>query len=165
VRAIQYSQSPEESEHVTSAFLCCECGMCELFACPLEIQPRRILAALKAELTRRGIENPHRRTDLSPDAVREYRQIPTARLVQRLGLSEYDREAPFDERGVEPERVTLLMSQHAGRPARPVVEEGRRVLAGDLVGEIEEGALGARVHASIAGAVVSVSADRIVVEA
>jgi len=161
VRAIQYSKSPEESEHVTSAFLCCECGMCELFACPLEIQPRRILADLKAELVRRGVENPHRRADLSADGVREYRQIPTARLVQRLGLSEYDREAPLDERPLEPARVTLLMSQHAGRPARPVVEEGQRVLAGDVIGEIEAGALGARIHASIAGTVRAVSRDRV----
>lgn len=165
VRAIQYSKSPEESEHVTSAFLCCECGMCELFACPLEIQPRRILADLKAELVRRGVDNPHRRTDLSPDDVREYRQIPTARLVQRLGLSEYDREAPFDERPLEPARVTLLLSQHMGRPAQPVVEEGQRVLAGDVVGEIEAGTLGARVHASITGTVEAVSDDGVTIVA
>jgi Na+-translocating ferredoxin:NAD+ oxidoreductase RnfC subunit len=139
--------------------------MCELFSCPLEIQPRRILADLKAELARRGVENPHRNADLRADSVREYRQIPTARLVQRLGLSDYDREAPLDERPLEPARVTLLMSQHAGRPARPVVEEGQSVIAGDVVGEIEEGALGARVHASIAGTVEAVVDDRVTIAA
>jgi Na+-translocating ferredoxin:NAD+ oxidoreductase RnfC subunit len=165
VRAIQHSRAPAEYEHVTSAFLCCECGMCELFACPLEIQPRRILADLKAELSRRGIANPHRRESLSPDGVREYRQIPAARLVQRLGLSRYDREAPFDGRPIEPARVELLLTQHAGRPARAVVGEGERVLAGDVVGEIEEGSLGARVHASISGAVESVTEERVAIAA
>jgi Na+-translocating ferredoxin:NAD+ oxidoreductase RnfC subunit len=163
VRAVQYDTLEEDHDHVTSAFLCCECGMCELFACPLEIQPRRILAALKAELARRGIENPHRRTGLTAVGVRDYRQIPSARLVQRLGLSQYDGPAPFDPRKVEPVRVVLRLQQHTGAPARPVVDEGQRVLEGDLVGEIPDGSLGARVHASIDGTVESVSESEVAI--
>jgi len=165
VRAVQYDTLPEDHEHVTSAFLCCECGMCELFACPLGIRPRRILADLKAELTRRGVVNPHRRADLKPDDVREYRQIPSARLVQRLGLSEYDGPAPLDERRLEPARVFLRTTQHIGAAARPVVAEGDRVLEGDVVGEIPDGKLGARVHASIAGTIESITAEEIVIAA
>jgi len=45
VRAIQYAEVQEDHRHITSAYLCCECGMCELFACPLGIQPRRIPGA------------------------------------------------------------------------------------------------------------------------
>lgn len=157
VRAIQYGTWPDDRAHVTSAYLCCECGMCELFACPLEIQPRRILEGLKAELARRGVKNPHTRRDLSPDDVRPYRQIPTSRLVQRLGLAGYDGPAPFDGREVRPSLVVLRMKQHAGMAARPVVEKGQKVLEGDVVGEIEPGTLGARVHASIPGVVRSIS--------
>jgi len=165
VRAVQYDTLPEDHAHITSAFLCCECGMCELFACPLGIQPRAILASLKAELTRRGVANPHHRADLTPDGVREYRQIPSGRLVQRLGLTEYDRPAPLDDRAVVPATVTLAMLQHAGAPAVPAVAAGDRVLAGDVVGEIPEGKLGARVHASIDGTVRSVSGEGIVIDA
>lgn len=165
VRAIQYSMEAQDAAHITSAFLCCECGMCELFACPLEIQPRRILADLKAELTRRGVENPHRRTDLSPDDVRQYRQLPASRLVQRLGLSPYDGPAPLSPVKVSPDRVVLRMKQHAGSASKPVVGAGQSVLEGDLVGEIEEGSLGARVHASIRGTVASVSPESVVVTA
>lgn len=164
VRAIQYSAEATDHEHITSAYLCSECGMCELFACPLGIQPRRILADLKAELVRRGIENPHRRDELSPDDVREYRQIPTSRLVQRLGLSEYDRPAPLDARAVEPARVRIPTLQHAGAPARPVVKQGDRVLEGDVIADIDEGELGARVHASVNGSVSSVSEREVVIE-
>ncbi len=45
------------------------------------------------------------------------------------------------------------MQQHLGKPALPVVKAGDRVRKGDLIGEIPEGALGARVHASIDGVV------------
>lgn len=163
VRAIQYDTIDVDHRHITSAYLCCECGMCELFACPLEIQPRMILAGLKRELKRRGVENPHTRKDLSPDAVREYRQIPTDRLTARLGLASYDHPAPLADEGPEPSRVVLRMAQHVGEAATPVVQRGDRVLEGDLVGEIPEGRLGARVHASISGTVESVSEQEIVV--
>ena len=164
IRAIQYSTLEIDHPHITSAYLCCECGMCELFACPLGIQPRRILADLKMELSRRGIKNPHTRAELRPDDVREYRQIPSKRLIQRLGLSDYDNQAPIKDWTPEIRRVVLLMSQHVGKPARPVVEVGQRVLEGDVVGEIQPGSLGARVHASIAGKVTSITAAEILLE-
>ena len=153
VRAVQYADFDENHRHITSAYLCCECGMCELFSCPLGIQPRRILADLKAELSRRGVPNPHTRSDLTPDGVREYRQIPSSRLTRRLGLSQYDGEAPLDPEPVRPARVTLLTKQHAGAAAEPVVKTGQRVLEGDVVAETPDDALGARVHASITGQV------------
>jgi len=164
VRAIQYSMEASDHAHVTSAYLCCECGMCELFACPLEIRPRRILSELKAELKRRGVENPHRKDALDADAVRQYRQIPSSRLVQRLGLSRYDEPAETAADTLSAARVRLLMRQHIGAPAVPVVEEGAAVLAGDVVGEIPAGALGARVHASISGEVTRVSTSEVVIE-
>ncbi len=165
IRAIQYGEFPEDHRHITSAYLCCECGMCELFACPLGIQPRRILADLKAELVRRGVPNPHVRTDLSPDDVREYRQIPAGRLTRRLGLEEYDVDAPLREGRLQPSRVTLLMKQHVGEPAAPVVKADQEVLTGDVVGEIAKDSIGARVHASISGMIESVSAEAVVIAA
>jgi len=163
VRAIQYSEIQEDHRHITSAYLCCECGMCELFACPLGIQPRRILADLKAELARRGVPNPHLRTELSPDGVREYRQIPTSRLTRRLGLEKYDVKAPLRPEPLSPSRVTLRMKQHVGLPAVPAVREEQEVLAGDVVGEAAESGVSARVHASISGVIESVSAEDIVI--
>ncbi len=164
IRAIQYGLESTEHPHVTSAYLCCECGMCELFACPLEIRPRRILAELKAELARRGVENPHTKKELDPSSVRAYRQIPTSRLVQRLGLARYDAPAPPEPEPLAVDRVRLRLSQHVGAAAEPVVREGDAVLEGDVVGEIPPGALGARVHASISGTVTGVTSDSIIIE-
>lgn len=164
IRAVQYDTIDVDHAHITSAFLCCECGMCELFACPLGIQPRRVLSDLKAELVARGIANPHRRKDLRPDDVRQYRQIPTSRLVSRLGLTEYDRPAPLSDARPQPRSVVLRMKQHVGEAAVPVVREGQEVLEGDVVGEIPEGRLGARVHASLSGAVTEVAPGSVTVE-
>ena len=63
--------------------------------------------------------------------------------------------------GVEDGEPTL---QHVGAPARPVVAEGDHVLEGDIVADIDEGRLGARVHASLNGTIAAVSADEIVIE-
>jgi Na+-translocating ferredoxin:NAD+ oxidoreductase RnfC subunit len=87
------------------------------------------------------------------------RRIPVRQLVQRLGLSAYDQPAPYAELAVQPVRVRLPLKQHAGAPARPVVHTGDRVQAGDLVAEIPEGQLGARLHASIAGTVQTSDAE------
>jgi len=60
--------------------------------------------------------------------------------------------------------VNILLQQHLGKPSLPVVAEGDRVKKGDLIGEIPEGALGARVHASIDGTVAAVDEKRIVIQ-
>ena len=52
--------------------------------------------------------------------------------------------------------VTIPLKQHLGAPAVSVVKAGDRVKKGDLIGEIPENVLGARVHASIDGVVASV---------
>ena len=52
--------------------------------------------------------------------------------------------------------MKLLLSQHIGAPAVAVVSAGQSVKVGDVIGEIPEKAMGARVHASINGVVTAV---------
>ena len=40
---------------ILNARLCCECGVCELYACPMGLFPRKINALLKQELARAGV--------------------------------------------------------------------------------------------------------------
>jgi len=145
------------SAHITAAYLCCLCGVCEVYACPLLLSPRRVYGQLKQELPRAGQPNPHKRTDCQPHDFQQHRRVPLPRLVARLGLTEY-LETPHavDWSDFEVARVRLRLDQHTGAPARPVVAVGQRVQVGDLVAEIPEGKLGARYHASIAGAVTRV---------
>ncbi|MFP4087581.1 MAG: electron transport complex subunit RsxC [Desulfobacteraceae bacterium] len=51
-----------------------------------------------------------------------------------------------------PESLEILLSQHFGAPADPLVKKKDVVVEGDLIGEVTEG-LGANIHASVSGTV------------
>ena len=146
-----------ETEVLTKAFLCSECGACEAFGCTMGLSPRRINAELKQQFGKAGIKNPNNLKPQSSLIDRENRRIPTKRLLYRLGLEQYDGKAPLSQETVTPKDVKLLLSQHIGVPARPVVTIGTKVMKGDLVAAIPEGAaLGASLHASISGTVYNI---------
>jgi Na+-translocating ferredoxin:NAD+ oxidoreductase RnfC subunit len=142
---------------VVRALLCSECGACEAFGCTMGLSPRRVNAELKRQLARAGVKNTHRTEPLTIRPQFAYRRIPTKRLVIRLGLEKYDLAAPLVQERFEPGEVRLALSQHLGAPSCPVIRVGDRVKAGDLVAAIPAGAaMGANLHASIAGEVFAV---------
>jgi len=154
MRAINYGLD-RPADVITAAVLCCECRLCEAYACPLGLSPMAYYKEIKRQLRAQGWrESVHTRTELHTHPAREYRRVPTERLIARLGLAEYaEYECPLDEREKKPERVVIPLRQHTGAPAEPVVRPGDRVKAGDVIGEIPAGQLGARVHASLTGIV------------
>ncbi len=162
MRAINYGLA-RPADKVTAAVLCCECRLCEAYACPLELSPMSYYVSIKQELRAQGwVNKVHKRTNLQPHPMREYRLVPTARLIARLGLTEWEHQVcPLDETDYHPARVTIPLRQHTGLPAEPVVKVGDRVAVGDLIARIPEGKLGANVHASIAGRVAGVDGNSI----
>ncbi len=146
------------------ALLCSECGVCELFSCPMRLSPRRINSALKGLFSEQGAayQGPKEVLPLQ-SALRQYRKIPTDRLAIKLGIASYMDIHPQYAGEFEPDTVMIPLSQHIGAPAAAVVKSGDRVQAGDLIGEIPEEALGARVHASISGTIARVT-DSVVIE-
>lgn len=147
----------QDSDAVTRVLLCSECGVCEAYGCTMGLSPRRINAELKAQLAKAGVKNPHRAEIRQARWERDYRRIPTKRLVARLGLEKYDRPAPLVAAGAAPTEVRLPLAQHIGAPACPVVRVGDKVAAGDLVAVIPQGAaVGANLHASITGEVFAI---------
>jgi Na+-translocating ferredoxin:NAD+ oxidoreductase RnfC subunit len=161
VKAANYNNIGDP-EMLTGALLCSECGVCEVYACPVGISPRRINAALKAEMRSRGLK--YRGELGKEDPMAEYRLIPSLRVASRLGLAAwYHQDAPLSSVSCDPDQVALNLKQHLGAPAVPVVKQGDLVKRGTLVAEIPEGALGARVHASIDGVVTGVTPEAIMV--
>jgi Na+-translocating ferredoxin:NAD+ oxidoreductase RnfC subunit len=79
-----------------------------------------------------------------------------------LGIEEYDVPAHFVEKEFFPEQIRLPLVQHLGAPAIARVSVGQHVKAGDVVADIPEGKLGARIHASIAGIVRDVANEIII---
>ena len=138
--------------------LCCACGLCTLYACPEDLYPKEACDQAKAGLRKAGIKF----VQQAPPRVhpmKEARRTPLAALRRRLKIEEYERPAPLDAARCEPARVRIRLRQHAGKPARPVVETGQKVSAGTVVGEVGAEELGANVHASIAGTVTAVTED------
>lgn len=154
-----------ETEVLTKAFLCSECGACDTFGCTMGLSPRRVNGELKRQLAKAGIRNPHHAAPAAVLGTREHRRIPTKRLLYRLGLDRYDVQAPLESPAIAVHEVRIPLSQHIGAPAKAVVAAGSAVQRGELIGVIPEGAaVGANVHASIAGTVVAVD-DSIVIRA
>ena len=143
-------------EVLEDALICSECGVCEKFACPMMLSPREINAAVKQKLLKDGIKRESKRESYQVSLFNDTRKIPLKRLMERLEVTRYDTHPPFYEDDIQVNRVIIPLQQHLGKPAVPAVKAGDRVKKGDLIGEIPEGALGARVHASIDGVVESV---------
>ncbi|HWQ78608.1 MAG TPA: 4Fe-4S dicluster domain-containing protein [Anaerovoracaceae bacterium] len=157
MRLTQYNSLADNSSSMQEAFLCCECGLCEQ-ACIMGLQPWKLNQALKVKMGAAGIKNPYHSQPERAAPFREYKKFPVKRLIQRLGLGKYDVSAPLDESiKVKIKEVTIDWKQHLGAPAEPAVTVNDRVRAGQIVGKIPEGKLGANVHSGIDGTVVSVT--------
>lgn len=153
----------EGVEGAETASLCCECAACELYACPAGLSPRLININYKKKMAQSGIRYTPDKTEFTENPSKDYRKIPVKRLISKLGLKEYNVDAPLEDIDYKPSIVRVPLKQHIGAPCVPVVQIGQAVKEGDLIGEIPEKALGARVHASINGKVTEIS-DYITIE-
>ncbi|MEF9942077.1 MAG: 4Fe-4S dicluster domain-containing protein [Lachnospiraceae bacterium] len=145
-----------------NTMFCSSCGLCELYSCPQGLSPRSLMAEYKLGLRKAGVKIPKNRVPVPVVESREYRKTPEMRLEARLGLIPYDVEAPLEDTVVSVKKVELLLSQHIGAPAQAVVSVGEEVKLGQLVGKPAEG-LSVGIHASIAGKVVEVTKQHIVI--
>ena len=139
---------------------CCDCGVCEMFACPMNLSPRKANQYMKQELARRGLQ-PLRRPEPSARACAADRQVPTGRLIARLGLSPYQRALLPLCRKLTPEEVFIPLRQHIGKPAVPIRSVGERLACGDLLAQAAPNALSANIHASMDGVVTEIRPDGI----
>jgi len=142
-----------ELEWARQGLQCCECSVCDLYACPEDLPPKDMCVRSK-RLWRETGQRPEPlpgRGRVHP--MRDGRRIPVSRLTQRLGLTRYDVHAPMTARRLEPSQVRIKLSQHIGAPSVPVVGQGDAVRRGQLIAAIPEGKLGANIHASIDGRV------------
>ena len=160
VRAVNYQQAATP-QLLLSALTCSECNVCESVACPVGISPMRINRMLKRELRAQNLryEGP-----LNPaDEMAKYRLVPVKRLITKLGLSDWYRDAPLTDVAPSTDKTTLLLRQHIGASAVPCVQKGERVVRGQCVADMPSGALGAPVHASIDGIVSDITEHAITV--
>lgn len=161
MRALNYALKNVEEQKI--AQLCCQCNLCELFSCPVGLYPKSANLYFKGKLAEQNIKYKPMKSEFTVRKNREYRLVPSKRLIARLGLHDFDRPAPMTEVQVNPEEVHIATRQHVGAPAVPIVNVGDHVELGQQIGKIPEGSLSAAIHASISGTVVESGNDFIVI--
>lgn len=150
-------------EPFVNTLFCSSCGLCEMYSCPQGLSPRSMMAEYKGGLRKAGLKPPAVEAG-AVSAAREYRRVPEERLMARLGLVTYDKEAPLDDTVRPAHEVKVLFSQHIGTPATPCVEPGMKVSCGDVIGAAADG-LSVDIHASVAGTVREVTEQYAVISA
>ncbi len=96
--------------------------------------------------------------------IKEGRRVPLKQLIKKLNVEKYNVSTPYLSDFKKPKKVKILFKQHVGTPAIPKVGQGDIVEKGELIGEIENGKLGARIHASIKGKITELNNDFVVIE-
>lgn len=152
-----------DDEVIRSAQLCCECGVCETYACPMGLFPRKINALIKGEMAKAGVRCSVPQEEWTPSPYREARKVPSEKAAARAGVHKYYDYDITALREYTPARVEIPTKMHIGAPAVACVKAGDRVRVGDLIAAPAEGALGAKIHAGIDGRVTAVG-ERIVIE-
>jgi Na+-translocating ferredoxin:NAD+ oxidoreductase RnfC subunit len=163
-RAMQSLGFATGVDAMVATLYCCECNLCSLYACPEDLDPKNVCVQAKPLARERGLTFKGDSASITPHPLAEFRRVPMRRLIARLGLGEFNNVGPLVDHSFSPKKVKILLKQHAGAPAVPVVKCGDHVRVGDLLAVPEQGKLGARVHASIDG-VVRVTGDAVFIEA
>ena len=153
------TSSQEAQKAFGTAVNCCSCGVCEMFACPMGLSPRKMNEYAKGILNRWEVK-PERNMEPQARAGIEHKKIPTKRLIARLGLAPYvSQKLPvFQELDVN--TCYLPLRQHIGKPAVPVVHPGQHVEKGQLAAKAAEG-LSLNIHTGMAGVVTEVTQEGI----
>ena len=163
MRAVSSGVTTDTSAYLNT-FFCSACGLCELYSCGQNLNPRTLIGITKGQLRKNGIPVP-KDIEVKPvNKQREYRTVPMSRLIARLGLRKYDLPAPLDETLVKTDSVKLKLSQSIGAPSVACVKPGDKVKAGDVVANAPE-KLGVPIHASIDGVVSEVNDKFVVIKA
>lgn len=152
--------------HNLSVFIntmyCSQCGICEMYACQQGLSPRTLIGEYKAKLRQNGIK-PEAPSFTGANEQREYRKLPMSRLITKLGLTKYNVSAPISDAEITSDTLKIMLSQHIGAPAKPVVSEGDTVTLGQTIGTTD-GVLGADIHSSADGIVDRITDKYIIIE-
>ncbi|MCK4870673.1 MAG: SLBB domain-containing protein [Gammaproteobacteria bacterium] len=163
MRTIDYNQA-DPTKHITSAYLCSQCGVCELIACDfMMLSPRKIFAAYRQELMKKGVKNPHNRKVSEVNSQFENRKVSIPTVMKKIDIAKYDVKLNYVGRQ-EVKKVRIPLRRHAGAPALPSVALWQQVRMCDLIAQSPQDKLGTCYHASIGGKVTEISEDYIEIQ-
>lgn len=161
MRSLAFTKTGESVWNQYAA-LCCSCGLCSLYSCPEDLYPREACDQGKDYLRDNDIKYEQPKP-VKVHPIKEGRRVPIKKLMQKLNVTQFEMKTPYVDINVTPSFVKIPLQQHIGTPAKAVVAADALVSKGDLIGDIEEGKLGAKVHASINGRIKEVTKEYIII--
>ncbi len=141
------------NEVLAQALICCECGVCETYSCPMGLSPRQVNVYVKKNLTGVKFEDDGVYKTAS---FREFRKVPPSKIMARMGLSRYYSNKVKDFGEISTKTVNIPVKQHIGAPSEPVVSVGDFVEVGQVIAKGSFDKVSANIHSSIKGEVTAV---------
>ncbi len=157
------NEDPSTLGSISSVVSCCDCRLCSLYACPMDLDPGKLTNMVKQSLLKKGART-EKIVPYEVDVLRDSKKVPTKRLIARLDLTDYNVDAPLESGIHITSRVKILLKQHIGVPATPLIKTGDFVRKGTLIASCYD-KLGANIHSSIDGSVVSITDHFIEIQA
>ncbi|MDR2345656.1 MAG: SLBB domain-containing protein [Planctomycetaceae bacterium] len=164
MRSLGFSECAKSD--VKGTQFCSECNLCSYCSCPEGLDPRNVCAENKRRIladikkTGKRWENPPFRKERSSQHFRN-RRTPTEKLIRKIGLANYVNKAPLKKNLLDVKRVVILLRQHIGAPAVPIVSCGDNIEKGDLIARKNDSGIGANIHASISGKIANITNEAI----
>lgn len=153
-----------QAQDLKDALLCCECGICELYACPMQLSPRRMNMYVKMQLRQAGDTQVDKNIYQDHSELRSYRKIAQSRFINRLCLTEFPTDLD-DVVVCRPRQVKISTRQGIGKASEPTVKVGDSVKVGDVIASLDFQDMGSLIHASIDGTVVEADSRNITIKA
>ena len=163
MRVLPYLNGELQMATVAHAALCTDCGLCQAFACTMNLAPNHVNTYYKQLMAKSGYKPDTKNFGMNDvGEFRSIRKVPTPRLMDRLGITAYSKHLPFVEGILTSRLLTLPLKMHIGAPCEPIVSVGDRVQAGQLIAKIPEKALGTNLHAPMDGVVCSIDGSIVI---
>jgi len=153
----------QKPEIFLNTMFCSSCGLCEMYSCMQGLNPRSLITEYKNGLRANGVKPPTDAKISEVESSRKYRKVPMQRLMARLELTKYNKNAPLDNEVVKMNNVKIMLSQHIGAPTVAVVTKGEAVTKGQMIGKPADG-LSTAIHASINGKVMEVTEKYVIIQ-
>ncbi len=148
-----------------NAAYCSQCRLCEMYACHQGLSPAMLIGSFRDGIRANGVKLPEPEFT-GVNEHRPFRYVPMERLITRLGVAQYDVEAPFGEIpkdfAKKLKTLKIELRQHIGQPAKPVVKVGNSVEKYQKIATCE--GLGAEIHSPYDGKIKEITEQHIILE-
>jgi len=153
MRSLLFSHEGKDPELHT--LYCCECNLCSFVSCPEGLSPSMVCINNKRKARNRQLSYDGK-VDNTVHPLHAYRRTPSKKLKTMLDLSRYTDLGPLADFSYTPSQLKILLRQHIGKPASPMVAVGERVRTSQKLATVGQD-LGAEIHAPASGTITEIT--------